>query len=83
MKKEIKKYLAEGKRYGKKLNHFKMLKDICDLVETDFCGEMEMKLLPKSKPYSRKESEHMANLLGEIYSIAHCITCRACQNKFL
>ena len=39
-KEEIKKYLSDGVKRGKTLNHYKMLQMILKLVETDF-----MKLL--------------------------------------
>lgn len=82
MKEGIIKYLEKGRRDGKKLNHYKMLEDITNLVETDFCNNMDIKSLPKSKPYTQKEAREMASLLGQIYLIAHCIHCGACQSKY-
>jgi succinate dehydrogenase/fumarate reductase-like Fe-S protein len=79
----IDEYLKTGEERGQRLNHYKMLKEIVGLVETDFCSEMEMKSLPKSKQYTQKEAQQMANLLGKIYSTAHCIHCYACQTKYL
>ncbi len=79
----IDEYLKAGLERGQKLNHYKMLKEITALVETDFCAEMEMRTLPKSQEFTQKESEEMAHLLATIYSIAHCIHCHACQTKYL
>lgn len=81
-------YLESGKRRGKKLNHYKMLQEICDLVETDFAADMEMHLIPNQKtgkayPYTQKEAQEMADIISSVYSIAHCITCHACQVKYL
>lgn len=59
-----------------------MLQDIDDLVQTDFCTEMDMKLLPKSKEYTQKEAKEMANLLGKIYLISHAIHCKSCGKKY-
>jgi len=60
-----------------------MLEDICNLVETDFAFEMELKSLPKSKPYTQEEASHMSDIIGKVYSIAHCIHCEACQVKYI
>lgn len=89
MKKDnIEKYLEDGRKRGKKLNHYKMLQDINSLAESDFVASMEMNLLPNTKsgkcyPYTQKESQEMASLLAQIYSISHCIHCHACQVKYL
>ena len=74
-------YLKEGKENGKKINHYQMLEEIETLVETDFCADMDMRLL--GGVYTQEEAKQMANLLGQVYSIAHCISCRACQTKYL
>jgi len=66
-----------------KLNYLKMLKDIENKVEDDFVFNMNCKRMPNSKPYTQKEAEQMADLLGSVYSISHCIHCRACQKKYL
>jgi hypothetical protein len=75
--------LELGKERGKHLNHYKMLSEITDLVETDFCSEMELKTLPKSREYTQEEATQMAQIIGRVYSIAHCIHCHACQTKYL
>lgn len=82
-KNEIDEYLKEGKSRGKKLDHYKMLEEIAEIVETDFCSEMEMKSMPKSGKYTQEEALEMSHLLGNVYLIAHCIHCRACQGKYL
>lgn len=87
-KDSIRKYLADGKKRGKKLDHYRMLKDISNLVETDFVASMEMNLLLNSKtgklyPFTQEEAQEMSALLSQVYSIAHCITCHACQAKYL
>jgi len=64
-------------------DYFRMVRDISELVETDFCGEMELKLMPKSSPYTQEEAAEMANLIGRVYSIAHCIHCAACAPKYM
>lgn len=55
-----------------------MIEDIDKLVNTEFLGEMELKSLPNSKPFSQKEAIEMQNILGKVYSISHGITCRSC-----
>ena len=65
------------------LNYLKMLKEIDDLVETDFCFDMECHFLPMSNKFTQKEAEQMAKIISKIYSIAHCIHCSPCQKKYL
>lgn len=59
----------------------KMLSDICGLVETDFCMEMDIKRLPGSKRFTQKEAKQMANIIGQVYMIAHGIHC-VCGGKY-
>ena len=66
-----------------KLNWEKMVREIDNLVETDFCEEMAVKELPHSKPYIQKEAKQMAELLGKVYSIAHACDCGACQKDYV
>jgi DNA mismatch repair ATPase MutL len=66
------------------LNYKKMVDEIDDLVENDFVADMECRAgLPNQRPFTQKEAKAMARLLSSIYSIAHCNTCEACQNKYL
>ena len=65
-----------------KLNYFKMLEDIDELVDTDFMLDMECKLLPDAKEYTQEESKQMADILTRVYSISHCTHCEACQPKY-
>lgn len=78
---EIDKYLKDGRKRGKKLDHYRMLQEITALVETNFCADMEMRSV--GGKYTHKESLEMSNLLGKVYLIAHCIHCHACQTKYL
>ena len=65
------------------LDYKKMVDEIDDLVETDFCFDMELKQLPKSKPITKKEALEMVKILGQIYMISHCNTCKACQGRYV
>lgn len=80
---EIDEYLKKGKIIGKKLDHYRMLKDICNLVETDFVFEMDCKQIHESETYTQEEAKEMIKIIGQVYLIAHCITCHACQSKYL
>jgi hypothetical protein len=42
-----------------------------------------MKLLPNAKKYTQAEAKKMADIIGRIYGVAHCLTCTACQTKYL
>jgi hypothetical protein len=61
----------------------KMLSDICELVENDFCTSMEMNLLPGSPEYTQKEAKSMAEIIASVYSIAHSIHCSGCGGKYI
>ena len=58
-----------------------LLQNICDLVETDFCADMETLTLPSTREYTQEEAKEMAILLGKVYSYAHQIHCSACGHK--
>ena len=58
-----------------------MVKEINKLVSTNFYAAMELKSLPKSEPYSQKEAQEMCKIIGNVYSIAHSISCDACGMK--
>jgi len=60
-----------------------MLKDINQLVDTDYMFEMELKRLPHSKPISQKDARKVIDLLGKVYLISHAIDCGACQRKYI
>jgi len=66
-----------------KLNYKLMVKDINQLVENDFCADMEMKLIPKFRQYTQKEAKEMADLLSSVYLVSHCIHCKACQKAYI
>ncbi len=66
----------------KTVDYQKMVREIDTLVESDFACEMNGKTLPKSKKYTQEEALQMAKLIGEIYWVAHCIDCWACQSRY-
>lgn len=67
----------------KKLDYRKMIKAVDKLVETDFFFDIDCKLLPNASKYTQEEAKEMAKILGKIYMISHCTTCRTCQVKYL
>jgi len=70
------------KENSKKLDYKKMIRCIDDLVNNDFGSEMEFKILPRSKPYTQEEAKKMSRIISKIYSIAHCISCETCAQKY-
>lgn len=63
-----------------KLDYLQMLEDINNLVDTDFC----MSMCDNSNlQYTQEQSKKMAKIIGQVYSIAHCTHCKACQQKYL
>ena len=67
----------------KKLDYKKMVDDIDELVETDFCFDMDSKAIHPEDPFTHEESTKMRDILMRVYSVAHCNTCNACQGKYL
>lgn len=61
-----------------KLTDRELLEKICEIVESDFCADMELKLLPNSNQYTQEEAKDMANKLACVYLYAHRIHCEAC-----
>lgn len=66
-----------------KLDLESMLKKINDLVENNFCTEMEVKSLSEPSKYTQKEARDMAQMLAEVYSISHAVHCSECAKKYL
>lgn len=60
----------------------RMLTEIDNLVEQDFVADMELQTLPNSRPYTQNEALLMSELLSSIYTISHCLHCRACQGRY-
>ena len=66
-----------------KLDTERMVREIDKIVNSDWGFEMvDCRRMPDSKPFTQKEAEEMSDALGEIYRIAHCISCKACQSKY-
>jgi len=67
------------------MDHEKMLKDICELVETDFAMEMECRAFlhpERNEPFTLEESRQMAKVISSVYAIAHGIHCGTCGAKY-
>jgi hypothetical protein len=63
------------------MNYKKALEQILKIVENDFCADMSFKTLPQAPKYTQKEAKEMADRLGRVYSIAHCLYCKACRKQ--
>jgi len=63
------------------LDFKKMIEDIVPLVENDFVAEMELKRHQGN--FTIQEAGNMSELLGQVYLIAHCLHCKACQIKYI
>lgn len=74
--------MKNSKPNKKKLDYKKMVREIDNLVEGDFCFDMDCHNLPNSKPITQKEAMKMVKIIGRVYKIAHCIYCTACQGKW-
>mgnify|MGYP001593540469 CR=1 FL=1 len=77
--------MEEQSKAKVELDYLRMLREIAALVETDFCFDMDSRFaVPEGEMiiFTSAEGAEMANLLGRIYLIAHCIHCTACQSRF-
>lgn len=66
-----------------KLDYKKMIKEVDGIVESDFVFDVSCRKYQKDNKYTQKEAQEMAILLGRIYLISHCTSCKACQTKYL
>lgn len=66
----------------KDLNYWKMVRDIDNIVGTEFCEEVSCKA-GFDREMSQQEAIKMAEIIGKVYLISHCITCDACDKKYL
>jgi hypothetical protein len=64
------------------LDYYKMLREIDNLVETDFVFDMDCQSIHPEQEFTQEEATKMRDILMQIYSIAHCIDCTACQTKY-
>lgn len=60
-----------------------MIKEVNKIMQTDFMFDMDCKSLPNQKPFTQKEAKKMRDELMKIYSISHCVSCTACNSKYL
>lgn len=67
----------------KKLDYKKMIKAVDKIMQTDFMFEMDCKSMPNPTPFTQEEAEKMRDELMKIYTISHCVSCTACNNKYL
>lgn len=58
-----------------------LLDPICNIVENDFCVDMETLTPQGMREYTQEEAKEMAKLLGKVYSYAHQIHCNAHINE--
>jgi hypothetical protein len=71
-----------------KLNYLKMLEDINKLVETDYCAELEMYLIPElnkdmNREIPQEDARNAIDIVSKVYSISHAIHCEPCASKYL
>jgi len=64
------------------MKYLKMLKEIDLLVNNDWAAGLEMKLLPKSAPYTQLEAKEMADTIAKVYSVSHATHCKSCGAKY-
>lgn len=75
-----------GKGSEKELDYKKMIEDINDLVETDFGEDMSLRAnieyCGKLLDISQRDAREMANIIGKVYLISHCVHCESCGVKY-
>jgi len=65
------------------LDYKRMVEEIDKIVNNEDFGNLELSLMPKSKPYTQKEAGKMMKMLGQVYRVAHCVTCTACARRYM
>jgi len=65
-----------------KLDYKKMLQEIDELVQDDFCLQMETESNLKSPKFTTEDSKKMARKICDVYVIAHSIHCAFCDKKY-
>lgn len=72
---------------NKTLDYKSMISEIDRIIQSngDFLEDMECKAhhIGGNPTYSQRDSKEMANILASIYTISHCVHCKACQGKWL
>ena len=61
----------------------KMLEDIDALVNNDWGYDIESHALPPSHDFTQAEAIQMAEVIGQVYTIAHAVHCAACGKKYV
>jgi hypothetical protein len=66
------------------MDYEKMIREVNEITQSDFIADMECKLKLHEKPdiFTQEEAQEMSFLLSKIYSIAHCVHCSACGEKY-
>lgn len=65
------------------VNYKRMVKDIDNLVNNDWCAEMEMTYkMPGAKPITQEDAIEMLDTILKVYSISHQRTCSAHGAKY-
>lgn len=68
-----------------KLNYLKLVQDMNDLLETDFCFDMDCKLSLNDgrdkNSFTQEEAQQMAKLIGELYTLSHYWYCGCGKGK--
>ena len=64
----------------RRLNTKEMLRDITDMVSSDFYYDMEEKLYNKDT-IAQREARQMIKTILDIYVIAHSVDCVACRKE--
>lgn len=71
----------------KALDYKSMVNAIDKIIQDngDFLEDMECKAhhIGGNPTYSQRQSAEMADILASIYTISHCVHCKACQGKWL
>lgn len=65
-----------------KLDYKKMLQEIDATVNNDWGFDIDCHALHPQEEWTQKKAQEMADALMKIYSISHCITCKACNGKY-
>lgn len=60
--------------------YLELLKNINELVENDFCSEMNVVDFLNEREFTQGEAKYMSKILAEVHRNSHQIHCEECRN---
>ena len=83
--KELTELRKEEEMKPNDLNYLKLVRDMNDMLENDFCMDMDCKLHlhggRDKNSFTQEEAQQMADLIGKLYTLSHYWYCHCGLGK--